>query len=138
VSVDYSAFEAAVDALKGRIHAATAAGVEQGADLVKEAIQENLARLHYPPASPPGEPPAMRTGFLHDEVYATSAPNETGASAEIWPSTVYARIQELGGDAGRDHRSHLPPRPYVEPALEASADHFGQIMAQAWAEAIGG
>ena len=138
VSVDYAAFTAAVDALKTRVHAATADGVEQGADLVKEAVQENLARSHYPPASDPGSPPAMRTGFLREEVYATSAPTETGASAEIWPSTVYARIQELGGIAGKDHRSHLPPRPYVEPALEDSADRFGQIMAKVWAEAIGG
>lgn len=138
MSIDYAAFEAALSAMKGRVHTATASGIEQGADVVKEAVQENLGRLRYPPASPPGEPPAMRTGLLHDEVYATSTSTAEGASAEIWPSTAYARIQELGGVAGKDHRSRLPPRPYVQPALDESSGQVGQIMARVWTEAIGG
>lgn len=138
MSVDYAAATQALEALKARVHAATADGIEQCADLVKEAIQENLARSHYPPASPPGQPPALRSGHLHDEVYAVSMPSVNGASAHVWPSTVYARIQELGGWAGRDHRSHLPPRPYVEPALDDNTERIGQAMTNAWSQAIGG
>lgn len=138
MSVDYAACVAALERLGTRAQAATEDGVEQGAELVKTAIQDNLARRDYPPASPPGEPPAIRSGFLHDEVYTSTASTGTGAQAQIWPSTVYARIQELSGWAGRDHRSFLPKRPYVEPALTASADEFGQIMKQAWTEAVEG
>jgi len=138
VSVEYSAFVAAVGSLRARVQAATVDGVEQGADVVKRQIQDNLSRREYPPTSPPGEPPALRSGFLRDEVYTSTASTGVGATAEIWPSTVYARIHELSGWAGRDHRSFLPRRPYVEPALEESADRFDQIMTQAWSEAIGG
>ena len=42
-------------------------------------------------------------------------------TARVAPTTVYARIQELGGQAGRGHQSALPPRPYVSPAVTKSA-----------------
>lgn len=129
---------AALTGWGSRMHAATGTGVEAGTQELKQAVQDNLARSEYPPASPPGEPPALRSGYLHDEVYADSTPVDTGAYGEVWPSTVYARIQELSGWAGRDHASFLPARPYVEPALDAFGDRFGQIMFDAWASAEGG
>jgi phage gpG-like protein len=53
-------------------------------------------------------------------------------------STVYARIQELSGWAGRGHRSFLPARPYVEPARMDQLDHIGQIAASRIGQALGG
>jgi phage gpG-like protein len=88
--------------------------------------------------SDPGTPPAYRTGFLHDNVYTLFAPTETGAYGEAWPSTVYARIHELSGWAGRGHRSFLPKRPYVEPAMADQADHLRQIVIARLAQALGG
>jgi phage gpG-like protein len=131
-------FAAALGALGARMHAASETGADAAADLVKERIQANLDLSHYPPASEPGTPPAYRSGFLRDEVYTSSVGTETGAQSEIWPSTVYARIQELGGWAGRGHKSHLDPRPYVEPALDDTAAEIGQAMIQAWTRAQGG
>lgn len=138
VTVDTSAFEEAYRAWGERMRAATEDGVSQAADAVKEGIQENLSRGIYPPASPEGEPPAYRSGFLHDEIYQDYEGTETGARAEIWPSTVYARIHELSGWAGRNHASFLPKRPYVEPALEERAQEIRQIMVRAWSQAYGG
>lgn len=139
MSVEYLETIAAMQALRERVRAATVAGVERcGDEIVKPAIQSNLDRLHYPPVAPQGEPPAYRTGLLHDEVYAEAFETETGASAEIWPSTVYARIHELSGWAGKDHKSFLPKRPYVQPAIDASLDAIGVEMAAAWRQAFGG
>jgi len=37
-------------------------------------------------------------------------------------ATPYARIQEYGGQAGRNHASYIPPRPYLVPAQNDSRD----------------
>ena len=43
---------------------------------------------------------------------AASTITDYGPSfAAIGQSKIYAAIQNLGGDAGRGHHSHLPPRP---------------------------
>lgn len=139
MSVEYEATVRAMLDLRDRVRAATVAGVERCAEeIVKPAIQDNLQRRRYPPASSPGEPPAFRSGHLHDEVYADSFETGTGAAAEVWPSAPYARIQELSGWAGRNHASFLPARPYVGPAVEESAEQIGIEMASAWRRAIRG
>jgi phage gpG-like protein len=68
--------------------------------------------------SQPGEPPSLVTGQLRRSV--VMVPKGPG-HVQVGATTVYARIQELGGDAGRDHASHLPPRPYLAPALKRLA-----------------
>ena len=40
--------------------------------------------------------------------------------ADIGANEPYAAIQQLGGDAGRGHKSHIPPRPYL-PVDESGA-----------------
>lgn len=138
MTVEYSATLNALSALAARVQAATADTVDEAVEVLREQIQENLTASHYPPASEPGTPPAYRSGFLHDNVYATSGPTDTGGYGEVWPSTVYARIQELSGWAGRGHRSFLPARPYVEPARNEQLDHIGQIAIARIGAAIGG
>lgn len=134
------AWNRAVDDWIASAQSATLSGLEEGVEELRSAIQRNLARHEYPPASQPGEPPAMRTGELFGSVEVGDPFDDGDGMYEIraWPSTVYARIQELGGWAGRDHRSHLPARPYVEPAVEDATDEFASIMMQAWAGANGG
>lgn len=138
-TVDVSAWADALRAWGERATEATQQGLADAAETVREAIQDNLARSYYPPASPEGEPPAWRTGWLHDNVYVR-APFATagGWQARIYPSTVYARIQELSGWAGRDHRSFVPARPYVAPGLDASVQQVADTMAAAWRRAAPG
>lgn len=133
--------DALLDALQAwgeRVQEATQAAAHEAAEDVREAIQDNLRRSHYPPASEPGEPPAWRTGYLHDSVYVRVLSTEGGWQARIYPSTVYARIQELSGRAGREHRSFLPARPYVSPARDATIPRVGQRFADAWRRATPG
>jgi phage gpG-like protein len=93
----------------------------------ERAIKQELATSSHdrgtPTPSGPGEPPSLVSGQLRRSVRMTKI-EKTGAwawTAHVAPTTVYARIQELGGWAGRGHRSHLPPRPYVKPAVLKSA-----------------
>ena len=101
------------------------------------------------------------TGNLSDSVdYET---NETAEGAEclIGPDTVYARIHEFGGDiypgergylrfqvdghwvtisnppgpSGTDH-VHIPPRPYVEPAISYHTEELLETMQEVLYAAI--
>jgi hypothetical protein len=75
-----------------------------------------------------------------------SKTTSTEAEADVGPTVIYGRIQELGGiikpvyaamlhwvnDAGEDifaHLVHIPPRPYLRPALD---EHREEVL-----EAIG-
>lgn len=92
--------------------------------------------------SPPGTPPARKTGTLARSVRPEPAKGDGGsATSSVAPHTVYARIQQLGGDIypvrakalrwkipiagplqkGKRRKSayvyamhvYLPPRPYM-------------------------
>ena len=90
-------------------------------------MKKKLIMSSHPPRTktpaPPGAPPSLITGRLLGSVRKTRsyASGATEWTTHVAPTTVYARIQELGGRAGRGHRSLLPPRPYVRPALIESA-----------------
>lgn len=133
-------FKAALQALARSSEAATEDGLIVAVEETRTVIQRNLSLRTWPPASPAGTPPAFRTGALHDAVLVSGARDEGDGvyEARTWPSLVYARIQELGGWAGAGHRSYLPPRPYVEPALAEMADRVREILAGHWSEALGG
>lgn len=70
-----------------------------------------------PTPAAPGEPPSLITGQLRRSV--RMIPKGPG-HVQVGATTVYARIQELGGWAGSGHASYLPPRPYLKPALRNS------------------
>lgn len=135
-TVDADALIEAFQAWRERTIEATQASAHDAGEIVREAIQENLARRDYPPASPEGEPPAWRTGWLHEHVYVHELATDTGWQARIYPSTVYARIQELSGWAGREHRSFLPARPYVAPASQETAARSRQVFIDGWRAAM--
>lgn len=121
-----------------RTRKATEAGVKTAGTELKGEIQANLVRLEYPPASPPGEPPALRSGNLRDRVHQRTVELARGYQERVFPSAVYARIHELSGWAGAGHRSFLPKRPYVGPALEAYKLDFRSEMSAAWSAALPG
>ena len=103
--------------------AATIAAVDMGLDFTAEVKVNELSRRSHskgtPTNSPPGQPPSLISGDLRGSV-RPEPPVVTGprASVTVGGTVVYARIQELGGEAGRDHASKLPPRPYLKPAAE--------------------
>jgi phage virion morphogenesis protein len=65
-------------------------------------------------------------------------------SATVGAGKVYAAIHQLGGDAGRGHAVHLPPRPYLPideggslfPAAEQAV--LGDLMEQGDPRVCGG
>jgi phage gpG-like protein len=62
--------------------------------------------------SPPGTPPARRTGTLARSIRQTAAErtSATTATCKVMPHTVYARIQQFGGDIYPRHTLHTDSR----------------------------
>lgn len=137
-TVEVSAFTAALQAWGERTHAATKSGVQDAGTQLKGEIQAVLRQREYPPASPPGTPPAVRSGDLADSVQQRTVELDGGYQERVYPSTVYARIHELSGWAGKGHKSFLPKRPYVQPTLDRFADDLRPIMIEAWRGALPG
>lgn len=136
--------DADIDALMNRLELAAQLATRDGVSLAQRAIQTELTRTSHPLGTPtpsrPGSPPSLVTGNLRRSVKQNAVRRISrgvymGSSG---PTTVYARIQELGGIAGRRHRSHLPPRPYVAPAAKVTAAQFAEVMQRRISEAIGG
>lgn len=87
--------------------------------------------------SPPGSPPWRISGDLGDSVRADRAKRR---GPGVWfgqagPTAIYARIQELGGDTGRGHRTHLPPRPHLYPAVRLVRPAMRDEFYKAWWDA---
>lgn len=106
--------------------------VLDAADAMAQSFQGAVVTsMRGPSPSPPGTPPARRTGTLARSVRAEPATLAgTGrAVSSVAPHAVYARIQQLGGDiypvrakvlrwkeGGRYRYAkhvHLPARPYI-------------------------
>jgi len=126
VTVDDNGFARRCDYLAARLDDTMREIVGDGVTIAHRAVAVELTRKTHPPGtltpSLPGEPPALITGNLRRSAQ-DRAPQRIGRA--IWEgalrmTAVYARIQELGGWAGRDHASHLPPRPYIAPAVRAT------------------
>ncbi|TDB86272.1 hypothetical protein E1264_18425 [Actinomadura sp. KC216] len=102
--------------------AAAGAMAREAQQGIKETLRKRGHARGTPTPSPPGQPPARISGRLHDRIIIVPA-RQAGAHrfvAATGPSDVpYARIQERGGIAGRNHASVLPPRPYVLPTVSA-------------------
>lgn len=108
--------------LERDLQRATRLATAHAAHLAEAAIKQMLTTSSHPKGTPtpsaPGEPPSLVTGTLRRSVKVTG-PVPVGYGrwlAEIGPTAVYGRVQELGGTAGRG--AELPPRPYVQPAYE--------------------
>lgn len=125
---------------RDRVTRATPGLVDKAAEIVHSATVAALSMSSHPPGTPtpsaPGEPPSLVTGALAGSVTVTSTASDRGWAAEIGATTAYARIQELGGVAGKGHKADLPPRPYLKPALEASVGDIGDLFQAGWADAL--
>jgi phage gpG-like protein len=95
---------------------ARAMGTVMERQVVTELGRASHARNAATTAAP-GSPPAMVTGALRRSVKTVEvAPGHV----EVGATTAYARIQELGGTAGRGGATTLPARPYLRPAYDAA------------------
>ncbi|MFJ5217165.1 hypothetical protein ACIP98_20885 [Streptomyces sp. NPDC088354] len=109
-------------ALEHDLERATRLATAHAAHLAEARIKQMLTTSSHPKGTPtpsaPGEPPSLVTGTLRRSTKVVG-PIPVGFGkwlAQVGPTAVYGRIQELGGTAG--HGAELPPRPYVQPAYE--------------------
>lgn len=90
------------------------------------AIQiENRARMNAP----------VLTGALRNSVSTIAKQTGNGAEAEIgFRGLVYARIQEFGGRAGRNHSVYINGKHYLERAIKSeqglAVQAMGDVIAQ--------
>ena len=132
---------AALTRIELRLDAATLAATRAAAHQIEAKTKRKLTTYSHARGeatnSPTGQPPALVTGTLRRSVKVTG-PTWTGKGwqAEIGPTAVYSRIQELGGVTGHD--STLPPRPYLTPAFHelVSSGELGRTFRNAWRAAI--
>lgn len=113
------------------------------ATVLQRDIQDSLRRSSHargtPTPSAPGSPPAQISGDLERSVMVTGHIELPGyAETRVAPTTIYARIQELGGWAGVGHQTYLPPRPYVRPAILRSLPEMEAVAAVVFATAAAG
>lgn len=125
--------QAALDGMVTSARAAAVTIVKAGEAEVEAEIKKQFAGAHRrgtPTPSSPGQPPAVISGTLRRSIHS-ERPTVTGlgAAGRVYPTAVYARIQELGGHAGH---STLPARPYVRPGYEAAKPKLAAIAAAEW------
>jgi phage gpG-like protein len=131
-------FQRAMDETIAKQAAAAREALALSAHEVERQAKEELSIGSHakgePTTSPPGEPPDLVGGKLRQSV-TVKGPTPAGKNsweAQIGPTMIYGRIQELGGDTGRDGMTYLPPRPYMTPALQAAKDFMAAAFRKAW------
>ncbi|MFE5037160.1 hypothetical protein [Streptomyces sp. NPDC056683] len=136
--------EAALAGLLGTFDAATRKATAEASHLLEREIKETLSTSSHPKGTPtpsaPGEPPSLITGTLRRSI-TVKGPTPLGRArweAQIGPTAVYGRIQELGGVTGRGGATELPPRPYVRPSYEklAGSGAIAALYYSAWRSAM--
>ncbi|KAB2384759.1 phage virion morphogenesis protein [Actinomadura montaniterrae] len=124
--------------------AAAGAMAREGRNAIREALNRRSHRRGTPTPAAPGQPPARISGALMTHIVVVPAVNEgsyrwvaTAGSDGILP---YDRIQNLGGVAGRGHRTTLPPRPYIVPPVRdlRASGRLSEVGAEAFRAVVHG
>lgn len=137
----FEAMRAKLRQILGRVEAVTPQAIMRAGFEVQREAQRLLALSSHPPGTPtpsaPGQPPSLVSGALRRSI-TVEPPVHTaeGWSIVVGPTIVYGRIQELGGNTGRNHATYLPPRPYMRPAWAILPDRIHDILADAWGDAV--
>ena len=123
---------AALDAMVAASTEAALVIVRRGQAVVEGNIKRQFTGSHakgQPTTSAPGSPPDVVTGTLRRSI-TSSTPTLNGlmATGHVYPSVVYARIQELGGRG-------LPARPFTAPGADASLAAVQRIAVEEWTKA---
>jgi phage gpG-like protein len=92
----------------------------EAARTLAERVQELLSIWPHPAGTPSPTarfvgPPGLISGHLRDSV--TVNESVLPGQATVGVGAVYARIQEMGGFAGTNHSTYVPPRPYFRPIV---------------------
>ncbi|MGW5123313.1 hypothetical protein ACWEQ7_04460 [Streptomyces sp. NPDC004069] len=134
----------AMERMAASLNVATRTATVQASHLLEREIKQQLSTSSHakgtPTPSSPGDPPSLITGTLRRSI-SVKGPHPLGMGrweAEIGPTAVYGRIQELGGVTGRGGATVLPARPYVKPAFEklAASGALSRLYHSAWRTAI--
>ena len=145
-----SEWAAAAAAALARVREATDGAVDAGLNLIQTGAQQNLAQFTHPPGTPtpsaPGDPPALISGALRRSIRVRRTKNGPSQfEGRVGPTIIYGRIQELGGQLGRNPRhgmwrppGRLPPRPYFAPAVFNAAPKVRRLLLDAWSRALHG
>lgn len=138
-------FVAALEQLPVYAYLGARRAVDAAAALVELETKKSLTRYSHPKGtptpSPPGQPPAIVGGALRRSVRVRKSyslgPGQW--AAQVGPTIVYGRIQELGGVTGRGHRTTLPARPYLGPSVKRLIDsgELAEAYEAAWRLAMG-
>ncbi|MFF7142235.1 hypothetical protein ACFZB5_13435 [Streptomyces nodosus] len=135
---------AAFEGMATSLNYATRIATVQASHLLEREIKQQLSTSSHkkgtPTPSAPGDPPSLITGTLRRSI-SVKGPHPLGLGrweAQIGPTAVYGRIQELGGVTGRGGATELPARPYVKPAFEklAATGALTRLYHSAWRTAL--
>jgi hypothetical protein len=147
-------WEAALLRKERAVDKATRKAVTEGLRVIERRGKLLLRTYTHPPGtpttSPPGSPPALVTGnLMRSWVKRGPLPgrHRHEVRGEVGPTTVYARIQELGGRVRIHHRgqigpqretsyAHIPARPYVKPATDQSRPLVRRVFVRRYSEAL--
>ncbi len=106
--------------------------LNEAVDVVVRAAKSNLARQRgtRATAAAPGQPPEYDTGELHDSVKPMRIRKTKYAIRKEYGSEhPSAGLHEWGGTVTRNGvKRTYPPRPYLRPAEEASAEEVDRIL----------
>lgn len=133
------AMRAEMQAIVGRVNAATPVGLSRALFFVEAKAKELLSLTSHlegtPTPSAPGSPPSLISGNLRRSI-TVQGPVANGDDwvGSVGPTAVYGRIQELGGMAGMG--AILPPRPYMAPAWAQLPARVHSIMETVWSDAV--
>jgi len=142
--VGVSELTAAIERMAVALNVATRRATTEAGHLVEAEIKRVLTTSSHskgtPTPSNPGDPPSLVTGTLRRSI-TVKGPTPAGSyrwQAQVGPTAVYGRIQELGGVTGRGHAATLPARPFVKPAFDrlAASGALSRAYQTAWRTAI--
>jgi hypothetical protein len=130
---------AALERLAVEAAAASVRIVQRGQVVVEAEAKRQFTGEHKkgtPTTSSPGSPPDVVTGTLRRSIRSDqpSPVGAFGASGRVYPTAIYARIMELGGETWNG--GFLPPRPYMQPAYLQAFDQLEAIAADEWRRSI--
>jgi hypothetical protein len=125
---------AALEKLAVEAAAASVRIVQRGQVVVEAEAKRQFTGAHAKglrTTSSPGSPPDVVTGTLRRSIRSDkpSPVGAFGASGRVYPTAIYARIQELGGAT---RHGFLPPRPYMQPAHSKVLHELEAIAVEEW------
>lgn len=87
-----------------------------------------VVERHVKSAKLSGQVLRVRSGRLRSSIIGRAEQRGTEIIGVVGSNVIYARIHELGGRAGRGHRTIIPARPYLKPAMEEKREEILKLI----------